>query len=316
MLLRMRGIFSVPARSFIGMTTARMGTPLGTSRVFGTARAARVFGTARAARVFGTARTARVFGTVPAARVFGTAWAAVFFAVRFARAFFAARPYRTLRVLVYISFEAVVLMMPEFPVRIAPVARMIAPIIRREPFGMPAMIVAQPSAIRPSPFRMVRVHPIGMVPMPPPVVVIGAFVRSAPTPKRIRFPERRPEPVRVMLVVPPPIRDDANTSTRDYCHATIAHRAKRDARRNRRNAARLRTEPSPAWPSACKLRHTTIANPQLSISCASFLPIAISYAPAFSIEAGQGVGALGETYSEPCLHLQKPVPRRFPRPQK
>src|SRR5208282_143786 len=206
MLLRMRGIFSVPARSFIGMTTARMGTPLGTSRVFGTARAARVFGTARTARVFGTARTARVFGTVPAARVFGTAWAAVFFAVRFARALFAARPYRTLRVLVYISFEAVVLTMPEFPVRIAPVARMIAPIIRREPFGMPAVIVAHPSAIRLSPFRVVRVHPIGMVPMPPPIVVIGAFVRSAPSPKRIRFPERRPEPVRVMfVVVPPPI---------------------------------------------------------------------------------------------------------------
>ena len=43
MLLRMRGIFSVPARSFIGMTAARTGAPLGTSRVFGTARTARVF---------------------------------------------------------------------------------------------------------------------------------------------------------------------------------------------------------------------------------------------------------------------------------
>ena len=61
MLLRMSGMLSVPARSFIGMTAARMGTPLGTSRVFGTARTALVFGTARTARVFGTARTARVF---------------------------------------------------------------------------------------------------------------------------------------------------------------------------------------------------------------------------------------------------------------
>src|ERR1019366_9128870 len=94
--------------------------------------------------------------------------------------------------------------------------------------------------------------------------------------------------------VPPPIQDDSNTSTRDYCHATIAHRAKRGRRRNRRNAARLGTEPSPTWPSACKLRHTTIANPQLSISCATFLPIIVSYAPAFSIEARQDVGALGE----------------------
>src|ERR1017187_801113 len=96
--------------------------------------------------------------------------------------------------------------MPEFPVRIGPVSRMIAPIIRREPSGMPAMIVAQPSAVRPSPFRVVGVHPIGMVPMPPPIVVIGAFVRSAPTPKRVRFPERRPEPVRMgLVVVLPPI---------------------------------------------------------------------------------------------------------------
>src|ERR1039457_983641 len=110
------------------------------------------------------------------------------------------------------------------------------------------------------------------------------------------------------LAVPPPIQDDSNTSTRDYCHATIPRRAKRGRRRRRRNAARLGTEPSPARPSACKLRHTTIANPQLSISCATFLPIIVSYAPAFSIEARQDVGALGQTYSEPCLHLHKPVP--------
>src|ERR1017187_3186286 len=83
---------------------------------------------------------------------------------------------------------------------------MLAPIIRREPSGMRAVIGAQPPAIWLSPFRMVRIHPIGMVPMPPPIVVIGAFVRSAPTPKRVRSPERRPEPVRMILVVvPPPI---------------------------------------------------------------------------------------------------------------
>ena len=46
MLFRMSGMLSVPARSFVGMTAAPMGTPLGTSRVFGTARTARVFGTA------------------------------------------------------------------------------------------------------------------------------------------------------------------------------------------------------------------------------------------------------------------------------
>ena len=45
MLPRMRGISSVPARSFIGMTAARMGTPLGASLVFGTALDAPVFGT-------------------------------------------------------------------------------------------------------------------------------------------------------------------------------------------------------------------------------------------------------------------------------
>ena len=45
MLLRMRGIVSGLARSFIGTTAARTGAPLDTSRVFGTPRAARVFGT-------------------------------------------------------------------------------------------------------------------------------------------------------------------------------------------------------------------------------------------------------------------------------
>jgi hypothetical protein len=65
MMLRMRGIFSVPASGFIRMLAARTGAPLGASLVFGTAHVARVFGTApdldavflapRAARVFGTA---------------------------------------------------------------------------------------------------------------------------------------------------------------------------------------------------------------------------------------------------------------------
>src|ERR1019366_8169226 len=140
MLLRMRGIVSGPARSFIGMTAARTGAPLGTSRVCETARTARVCGTARTARGFGTARAAG---------------------------------------------------MPD-------------KILQSHPRGRRPIPGAPPPAIWLSPFRMVRIHPIGMVPMPPPVVVIGAFVRSAPTPKRVRSPERRPEPVRVMLVVVPP----------------------------------------------------------------------------------------------------------------
>src|ERR1019366_2951446 len=166
-----------------------------------------------------------------------------------------------------------------------------------------------------SPFRVVRVHPIGMVSMPPPVVVPGAS-KERPKSKAGTIPRTAPRTspgdiggrTTTNPAVPPPIQDDANTSTRDYCYATIPRRAKRDARRNRRNAARLRIEPSPARPSACKLRHTTIANPQLSISCANFLPVAVSYAPAFSIEAGQGASALSETYSEPFLQLQKPAP--------
>jgi hypothetical protein len=56
----------------------------------------------------------------------------------------------------------------------------------------------------------------------------------------------------------------------------------------------------------CKLRHTTIANPQFSISCASFLPIIVSYAPAFSIEARQDVGAWGEAYIEPPFNCKSP----------
>ena len=46
MVLRMRGIFSVPASGFIGMLAARTGAPLATFLVFGTAHVARVFGTA------------------------------------------------------------------------------------------------------------------------------------------------------------------------------------------------------------------------------------------------------------------------------
>ena len=58
----MRGIVSGPARSFIGTTAARTGTPLGTSRVFLTALDAPVFGTPLDA-AFLTSRAARVFGT-------------------------------------------------------------------------------------------------------------------------------------------------------------------------------------------------------------------------------------------------------------
>ena len=70
-----------PARSFIGMSAAWMGAPLGTSRVFGTVldaaflavRAARVFLAVLDAHVFLAVLAAHVFLAVRAARVFGAA---------------------------------------------------------------------------------------------------------------------------------------------------------------------------------------------------------------------------------------------------
>ena len=81
-----------PARSFIGMSAAWMGAPLGTSRVFGTARVflavldAHVFLAVRAARVFVTALDAGFSAALDAG--FSAALDAGFLAVRAARAFF------------------------------------------------------------------------------------------------------------------------------------------------------------------------------------------------------------------------------------